>query len=904
MKTKIYKLASSTKHGFFALVFAVFSGTVYSQATYTFFYTGSVQTLTLGLGNYEIECWGANGGDVNAGPGGGGKGGYSRGEITIVTPGTLLNILVGGKGGNASGTGSPAGSGGWNGGGGGGATGKSGGGGGGASDVRLGGLAAANRIIVAGAGGGAAYYNSLAEGGNGGGQNGSNGNIITSGNVTTIGGGGAGANGANPGMSPNGFLSTNGTATGGGGGGNSPGIGFGAQGTGGGPGGYGGANGSGSTGSSGGGGAGYAGGAGGTQTVNVGAAGGGGSSYIGGVNSGTTIMFGQPNFVNNPDATGNGRVIIRELCSISLNTNTGINQICLGASLTLTTNAISSYTWSNGSNANNIVISPSVTTTYSLVAMSPSNCITSTAITITVSPAAPVLTVTASSPSVCLGNTVSILASGALSYTWTGGITNGVAFSPTATLTYSVQGQNGCGTTSSVTTISIAPLPVVAIASPTLICAATVATLSGGGATTYTWQPGNIVGTNVLVSPQVNTTYTVTGGTGNCIGVNTVSLATNPNPTLTVSSTHFSLCAGESATLTATGGISYTWTPGGTGPSIVVSPIIPTAYNVVGVNSFGCYANTNIPVIAYAGPNMNIAASSTLVCTGGSVSLNASGANTYSWSTGAITPVTVITPVSSAVYTVVGSTPNSPCVTTKTVQVDVFTATISVSSPTAICIGESTTLNASGATTYNWSNGGSGSNVVVSPVSTTGYTVNGISTIGGTSCSSTGTTMVTVNPLPTVTASSTRTNICRFEFANITAGGASTYSWSNASTASTISVNPNTNTTYSVIGTDANGCKSSASIQIKVYQCVGISENASETNLLNVYPNPSSGEFNISANQPLSLILVNELGQLIRELELNAENNYTVEIKDLVRGVYFISSKNSDLQLYKKIVIQ
>ena len=629
--------------------------------------------------------------------------------------------------------------------------------------------------------------------------------------------------------------------------------------------------------------------------------GGGGGSYTSGYGGSSYLINTAVNTASNVLSTlGHGRVIITRLCNITLGTNTGLSILCQGSSITLTTNAISSYTWSTGSNAASILVSPAVTTTYSLTAMSPSNCITSAAITITVSPSAPVLTVTASSPSVCLGNTVSILASGALTYTWSGGITNGVAFSPTTTTTYSVQGQNGCGITSSVTTISIAPLPVIGIVSPTLICAATTATLSGGGATTYTWMPGNIVGSSVLVSPQVSTTYTVTGGTGNCIGINTVNLATNPNPTVTVSSTHFSICAGESATLTATGAIGYTWTPGGTGSSIVVSPIIPTGYNVVGVNSFGCYANANIPVIAYAGPNMNIAASTTLVCTGGSVSLNASGATTYSWSTGATTPVTVINPVSSAVYTVVGSTPNSPCATTKTVQVDVFTATISVSSPTAICIGESTTLNASGATTYNWSNGGIGSNVTVNPTTSTGYTVNGISTVGGTTCSSTGTTMVTVNPLPTVTASSTRTNICRFEFANIIAGGASTYSWSNASTASSIAVNPNTNTTYTVIGTDANGCKASASIQIKVYQCVGINETAAASNVLQIYPNPSTGEFNISASQEMHLELVNELGQLVREVNLTKENQYIANIKDLASGIYFVKGEG----ISKKIIVE
>jgi len=109
MKRKIYKLLSSAKRGVFALVLTVFSGTAYSQATYTLNFTGSVQTLTLPVGIWGIECWGANGGDVTSGPGGGGKGGYSQGTFNVVTAGTVLNILVGGKGVSASGTGSPAG---------------------------------------------------------------------------------------------------------------------------------------------------------------------------------------------------------------------------------------------------------------------------------------------------------------------------------------------------------------------------------------------------------------------------------------------------------------------------------------------------------------------------------------------------------------------------------------------------------------------------------------------------------------------------------------------------------------------------------------------------------------------------------------------------------------------------
>jgi len=622
--------------------------------------------------------------------------------------------------------------------------------------------------------------------------------------------------------------------------------------------------------------------------------GGAGSSFNAGINQSNTAAFN----------SGNGLVLITRLCNINVGTTSGISSVCQGAAVTLTTDAISSYTWSTGSNASSISVSPSVTTSYTLTAMSPSNCVTSAAITITVSAAAPVLTVSTSTNSICLGNTVNIVASGALTYTISGGVTNNVPFTPFTTNTYTIQGQNGCGTSNALTTISVSALPVVAITSSTLLCAGNVATLSAGGATTYTWNPGNIVGANVLVSPFTNTTYTVQGTTGACGGISTVAIATNPNPTITTSASNFTLCAGESSTLTANGALSYTWTPGGTGSVIVVSPLVPTAYNVVGENSFGCLAYTSQPVVAYAGPNMNIAASSTAICSGGVVTLNASGANTYSWSTGATSAITTATPNSTTIYTVVGTDPNSPCATTKTVQVDVFTATITVSNPTAICLGESTTLTASGADTYNWSNGGIGSSINVNPSSTTVYTVNGVSTVGNGTCASSATTQVNVNPLPTVVAASTRTNICRNESTDITASGASTYSWSNGATTSLVAVSPTIQTTYTVTGTDANGCKNNSTILIRVFGCVGLQENANAFSAINVYPNPSSGEFSISAEENMELLLINELGQVVREIKLNTDNAYTADVKDLSKGIYFLNAKDANVPFSKKIIVE
>lgn len=136
---------------------------------YEFNYTGSEQSVTLKPGKYKLECWGASGGKEGLDFGGGAKGGYSVGELTLKKQ-TVLFVYVGGCG-KSSPTSEPE----FNGGGLGSSV-----SGGGATDIRLvdgvwnstKGLH--SRIIVAGGGGSSTLNNG--EGGNGGGQLGSNGN--------------------------------------------------------------------------------------------------------------------------------------------------------------------------------------------------------------------------------------------------------------------------------------------------------------------------------------------------------------------------------------------------------------------------------------------------------------------------------------------------------------------------------------------------------------------------------------------------------------------------------------------------------------------------------------------------------------------------------------------------------
>src|SRR5690606_29127248 len=119
------------------------------------------------------------------------------------------------------------------------------------------------------------------------------------------------------------------------------------------------------------------------------------------------------------------------------------------------------------------------------------------------------------SPTVCFGRTVTVNAIGGTSYTWFPGslVGNSQQLSPTVTTVYTVQGANAfnCVSTGTVQ-VNVLPIPTVTtLATPTLICSGSSATLSAGGATTFTWMPGSVIASSFAATPSVTTNYTVTG---------------------------------------------------------------------------------------------------------------------------------------------------------------------------------------------------------------------------------------------------------------------------------------------------------------------------------------------------------------------------------------------------------
>jgi len=586
--------------------------------------------------------------------------------------------------------------------------------------------------------------------------------------------------------------------------------------------------------------------------------------------------------------------------------------VCTGNTVVTLATGAQTYTWSHGG-ANGAPLFPSATTMYTVTGTSALGCTAQAMVGVTVA-VTPILAPVASPTVICIGGSGTIAAQGASNYTWMPGNLNTgtIVITPNTTTTYTLTKSNVNCVDVKTITVFVNQLPnVFAISSHTVVCAGSSATLSAGGASSYTWTPSpfNLTGNNVSVSPTGPTIYTCTGSDGTCVATYTVFVGTNPIPTIQPVASSGTLCAGGTVTLNATGADTFTWNPGGPGAQIVVTPAAPTNFIVSGTNSFNCVAQAQIPIIVYPNPTVNATPNRTLVCINGPSTITANGANTYVWSTGALTNTTLVNPSATTIYTVTGTFTNSGCSSSKTVMVQAYTPVTGISGPTAVCIGSSTTIASAPANSYTWTVGGNllsnQASIVISPTVNTTYILGTTSTSNNVSCVGGNSITIQVNPLPVITASAVadRILICRNESVELYAQGGSTYLWVNPGVNNnTVVVSPQVQTTYTVQGTDANGCVNTATITIRVSACVGLEELSNNASGINIFPNPSHGEFSISAKEAMNLLIINELGQVVMEVSLNAENNYRADVKNLSQGLYLLSNKNGTLN--QKFIIQ
>jgi hypothetical protein len=117
-----------------------------------------------------------------------------------------------------------------------------------------------------------------------------------------------------------------------------------------------------------------------------------------------------------------------------------------------------------------------------------------------------------------------------------------------------------------------------------------------------------------------------------------------------------------------------------------------------------------------------------------------------------------------------------------------------------------------------------------------------------------------------------------------------------------VPVSPTSQTNYTVTGTDQNGCKSTATVQVKVSACTGISERNGASQIL-IYPNPANGMFTIESPADMEVTLLNELGQVISTYNLTQQNERKIKVSGIAEGVYFIKGSNGSLTVHERIII-
>lgn len=476
----------------------------------------------------------------------------------------------------------------------------------------------------------------------------------------------------------------------------------------------------------------------------------------------------------------------------------GESVFCQGDSSTLYASGGVDYLWSNGASGSEISIKN--TGIYVVTVTNAFGCTNTASHSITAN-AQPHITITGDTI-FCQGSNSQLTAIGGTSFLWNTGVsTQSTIVSHSGLYTVTATNNNGCSSTKSVYITSI-PAPIGNIIGETRICEGERTLLTATGGTSYIWNDGS---TEPTLSVTQAGTYTVTiSNEEGCTSIVSKNVTTLPRPNATIAG-NTELCAGNSTTLIATGGISYLWNDSTT---TSFKNITETGtYSVIVTDNNGCSAVASTTVIVNEAPDITITGDAH-ICIGESTLLTATiyGSGHFLWSNGEQSSFINVSPNHTTNYTVVATNTNG-CVSTESFTVNVHPyPNPAIIGESSFCQGESTTLTAVGGNSYLWSNYEQTPSI---SVSTPGVYVVTVSSEYG--CSSTSSHTVVSHPLPVpqITGEST---FCDGSFATLNASGGISYLWSSGEATPNISAYQAG--TYTVTITNEQGCTSTAQTQV------------------------------------------------------------------------------------------
>lgn len=314
---------------------------------------------------------------------------------------------------------------------------------------------------------------------------------------------------------------------------------------------------------------------------------------------------------------------------------------------------------------------------------------------------------------------------------------------------------------------------------------------------TYKWSNGETTQKDTGLAPGTYT-CTITDITGCKTFVIATLINTSP-PFITVSPSNDTICSGNNVTLNASGGVTYNWSPHAglscyNCPSPTASPLSTTTYTVVGTDGNGCKGIDTAIIKVISKPKITITGKDS-ICPGTADTLTVSGGRTYIWSNLDTASTIIINPATTETISVTAYNGLCSSDTTFTIYATNPVSHI-VAGKDSICLGETDTLKAFGGGSYRWSNQSTSTSIIVSPNTSTTYT---LYVKNGTCSDSTTINIGILKPLSS-SLYLRKDSICSGDTANIAAivTGAipTSYTWSTGSTASSISVTPAVTTTY------------------------------------------------------------------------------------------------------------
>lgn len=317
-----------------------------------------------------------------------------------------------------------------------------------------------------------------------------------------------------------------------------------------------------------------------------------------------------------------------------------------------------------------------------------------------------------------------------------------------------------------------------------------------------------------------------------------VSVFLNQGLVLNFTPLNPTICKGQFASISASGASSYSWSTSSNSSSISVNPITNTVYTVTGTNG-SCTSQKTVTVIVNPNPTVTAISNKSVVCSGGPVTISASGANSYTWNNSSTNSSISVTPVNSSStnisinYSVSGAN-SFGCISSSSLTV------VTMPSPTVnilagndtVCLGQSSNL-----------------------------------------------------------------------IANIVGGipGANSIYWNDGSSTQSIIISPTTNTTYICVVTSSNSCIGVTSKAITISSCVGIEEINVNNISYTLFPNPFNDKINIAmlVSPDCSFQIFNTLGATIYSGRTE-KGKAEIDLSNQPAGVYFVKAGTATKKIIKQ----